>query len=345
MGDDDIHSHPAKVPTTSAGPPLPSIVYGGGLDETRGEAVHRSIVALATAVAALGTVISLALVGPSAVSQAAGASRPYYLSLGDSYSIGYQPGIGGTSGYTGYVAGKLNLKPENFGCGGATTSSLIGSKGCGDPASQDAVHYTGITQERAVLNFIAAHKGAVHLVTISIGGNDFDGCTTVTCVKSAMPSMGTGVKSLVGSIEKALAGASDTGARIIGLTYPDVDLGLYVYPDDPPTSAAVSLAKSSILAFDDLINPTLKKSYLSVSGTSFVDVTSAPYMKATRGDDTSLSLTEHVAPYGTVPVAVGEVCQLTYFCSQGNIHANTTGYDFIGSLVVADYRLLARTAH
>ena len=249
------------------------------------------------------------------------------------------------SGYTGYVAGKLNLRPENFGCGGATTSSLIGSKGCGDPASQDAVHYTGITQERAALNFIAAHKGAVRLVTISIGGNDFDGCTTVPCVKSAMPPMEAGVKSLVGSVEKALVGASDTGARIIGLTYPDVDLGLYVYPDNPPAPAAVSLAKSSILAFDDLINPTLKKSYLSVSGTSFVDVTSAPYMKATRGDDTSLSLTEDVAPYGTIPVAVGEVCQLTYFCSQGNIHADTSGYTFIGSLVVAQYRSLARSAH
>ncbi|MGA3146490.1 MAG: GDSL-type esterase/lipase family protein [Acidimicrobiales bacterium] len=306
--------------------------------------MNRSIVAPATAMVAVGTVLSLALVSPS-VSQAAGPPRPYYLSLGDSYSIGYQPGIGGTSGYTGYVAGKLNLQPENFGCGGATTSSLVGTKGCGDPASQDAVHYTGITQERAALNFIAAHKGAVHLVTISIGGNDFDGCTTVPCVKSAMPPMEAGVKSLVGSVERALVSASDTGARIIGLTYPDVDLGLYVYPHNPPASAAVSLAKSSILAFDDLINPTLKKSYLSVSGTSFVDVTSAPYMKATRGDDTSLSLIEELAPYGTVPVAVGEVCQLTYFCSQGNIHADTAGYTFIGSLVVAQYRSLARTAH
>ena len=41
-----------------------------------------------------------------------------------------------------------------------------------------------------------------------------------------------------------------------------------------------------------------------------------------------------MAPYGRLPVAVGEVCQLTYFCTQGNIHAHTTGYNFIGSLVV-----------
>lgn len=302
--------------------------------------MHRSIVFLATVGVAVGTVLSFVLVGAPGVHQAAGDTHPYYLSLGDSYSIGYQPGLGGTAGYTGYVAGKLDLTPENFGCGGATSSSIIDAKGCGDPASQDAVRYSGITQEQAALDFIADHKGAVRLVTVSIGGNDFDGCSTAPCVKSAMPSMESNIKSLANSLEKALAKASDTDARIIGLTYPDVDLGLYVYPHQPPTSASVTQARSSILAFDDLINLTLKKSYLSVSRTSFVDVTSAPYLKATRGDDTSLSLTEMLAPYGAIPVAVAEVCQLTYFCSQGNIHADTQGYAFIGSLVVADERSL-----
>ena len=47
---------------------------------------------------------------------------------------------------------------------------------------------------------------------------------------------------------------------------------------------------------------------------SFVNVTSAPYGKATRGDDTSLNLKEYVPPYGRVPVAVSEICHLTYFC-------------------------------
>ena len=38
-----------------------------------------------------------------------------------------------------------------------------------------------------------------------------------------------------------------------------------------------------------------------------------------------------------IPTAVWEICTLTYFCSQGNIHANTKGYKFIGTLAVADY--------
>jgi hypothetical protein len=71
-----------------------------------------------------------------------------------------------------------------------------------------------------------------------------------------------------------------------------------------------------------------------------VNVISVPYRKATQGDDTSLSFTEYVPLYGRVPAAAGEVCHLTYFCSQGNIHANTHGYSFIGKLVVADYRSL-----
>jgi hypothetical protein len=116
-----------------------------------------------------------------------------------------------------------------------------------------------------------------------------------------------------------------------------VDLGLYVYPTNPPTAANVSIAQSSIAAFDDLINPTLSQSYLSVPVGSFVNVTSARFGNATEGDDTPLSATEQVTPYGTQPDAVGEICQLTYFCSQGNIHADTAGYTFIGELAVSQY--------
>jgi len=268
--------------------------------------------------------------------QAASAALPYYLSLGDSYSIGYQPGIGATTGFTGYIAGQLDMQAENFGCGGATTTSMLDSEGCGDPASQDAVPYSD-TQEQAALAFIAAHPGQVSLITMSIGGNDFDGCSTASCVQAAMPTMEANIETMVSSLAAALRSASDTNARIIGLTYPDVDLGLYVYPTNPPTAANVSIAQSSIASFDDLINPTLSQSYLSVPVGSFVNVTSAPFGNATEGDDTPLSTTEQVPPYGSQPAAVGEICQLTYFCSQGNIHADTAGYNFIGQLAVSQY--------
>jgi GDSL-like Lipase/Acylhydrolase family/Bacterial Ig domain len=286
------------------------------------------------------TVIFLAAgLSSASTSQAASATLPYYLSLGDSYSIGYQPGIGGTDGFTGYIAGKLQMQAEKFGCGGATTTSMLGSNGCTDPASQNAVPYSN-TQEQAALGFIAAHPGVVSLITMSIGGNDFDGCSTAPCVEAAMPVMEANIKSMVSALSTALASASDVNARIIGLTYPDVELGFYVYPTNPPSAANVTSAQSSVLAFDDLINPTLSESYASVPIGSFVDVTSAPFGNATQGDDTPLSSTEQVAPYGSQPDAVGEICQLTYFCSLGNIHANTSGYTFIGQLAVAHYESL-----
>jgi len=39
----------------------------------------------------------------------ASKTTTYYVSVGDSYSVGYQPGLGATSGYTGYVAKKTHL--------------------------------------------------------------------------------------------------------------------------------------------------------------------------------------------------------------------------------------------
>ncbi|MGD0312845.1 MAG: GDSL-type esterase/lipase family protein [Acidimicrobiales bacterium] len=291
-----------------------------------------------TAVAVATGVIAVALVALPGVSRAATPKEPYYLSLGDSYSVGYQPGLGSTSGYTGYVAQRLRMQLENFGCGGATTASVIQSLGCGDPAGEHAVSYPGTTQEQAAVDFIAAHPRAVGLVTVSIGGNDFDGCSGAPCVAAAMPTMQKNLETLVAVLSTALAKASDAHTAIIGLTYPDVDLGFYVYPARPPTTADVALAQASVTAFDDLINPTLSASYRSVTRGSFIDVTSAPDGPASQGDDTDLHRTERVRGYGIVPDAVGEVCDLTYFCSQGNIHATTEGYHFIGKLIVASYR-------
>ncbi len=160
------------------------------------------------------------------------------------------------------------------------------------------------------------------------------------CIETADTDITTNVTSLVGALDAALATAGDTNAEIIGITYPDVILGDWVYPTGDPDQ---SLAGLSVTAFDSLINPTLEAAYTSVPNGSFVNVTQAPYKYATAGDDTPFPPTggvKNVSPYGKIPLAVAEICQLTYFCSQGNIHANTKGYDFIGKLIVADYKSL-----
>ena len=117
------------------------------------------------------------------------------MSLGDSYSVGYQPGLGATPGYTAVVARATRLTLVNFGCGGATTTSLISTVGCPDvlPHTAAAVSYPTTTQEAAAEAFLTAHRGHIGLITVSISGNDVTACATqanpISCVSAAVASI------------------------------------------------------------------------------------------------------------------------------------------------------------
>jgi lysophospholipase L1-like esterase len=306
---------------------------------------QRTFLSVTLSVLVAGVVALVGLAVAPGVSQAAKAPPKYYLSLGDSYSVGNQPGLGATAGYTAYVAKKTKDQLENFGCGGATTTSILNAVGClesgfGPVAATDAVPYPTTTQEHAAIAFIQAHPGQVGLITVSIGGNDVTSCAkaanTVTCVVNATSTITTNVTKLVGDLDAALVANGDTSARIVGLTYPDVILGDYVFPVGKTNT---SLANLSVTAFDALINPALKTAYTGVPEGSFVNVTVAPYKRATAGDDTPLTSTAKLRSYGVIPDAVWEICKLTYYCAQGDIHPNTKGYDFIAKLIVADLGL------
>ena len=278
------------------------------------------------------------VLGAGQAAQAAGTSKTYYVSLGDSYSVGYQPDRGSTPGYTVVVAKATRLTLVNFGCGGATTTSLVSSVGCPDvlPHTTGGVTYPTTTQEAAALSFLNAHRGHIGLITVSIGGNDVTACASqsnpISCVAGAV----SGITKNVTSLAAALRAAAGPKVPLIGLTYPDVILGSYVYPTHPAGAAALSLAKLSVVAFKSLINPALTKAYGSAQG-SLVDVTKA------TGAYVPLTKTVHSRTYGTIPAAVASVCTLTWFCAQGNIHATTKGYTLIGNLVVARYATVRRS--
>jgi lysophospholipase L1-like esterase len=295
---------------------------------------HRVTLGLITLIACAAAVGGLAWPG---VAQASKAKPLYYVSVGDSYSVGYQPGLGATTGYTGYVAKKFHLTLANFGCAGATTTSIIDTVGCPDvlPRTTGARAYPTTTQAAAAEAFLTAHRGRVGLITVSIGGNDVTACAAqaspLPCVTAAVDSIKTNVTSLVMGL-RATAGPK---VRIIGLTYPDVILGEYVYPALPATPARTSLASLSVVAFKSLINPSLAAAYRAGNG-SFVDVTAA------TGAYTALTKTTTLAPYGSIPSAVAKVCTLTWFCKEGNIHATTKGYALIGRLVAARYAVVRK---
>jgi len=195
--------------------------------------------------------------------------------------------------------------------------------------------YPTTTQAAAAEAFITAHRGHIGLITVSIGGNDVTACAAqanpIPCVGTAV----TNIEKNVTTLATDLRAAAGPKVPLIWLTYPDMFLGVYVYPTQPATAPRLALASESVVAFKSLINPALGKAYAAAGG-AFVDVTAA------TGAYTPLTTTVTVAPYGTIPRAVARVCTLTWFCAVGNIHATSTGYALIGKLVAARYATLRR---
>jgi lysophospholipase L1-like esterase len=293
-----------------------------------------AVLATSTAMATMAALGALALPGTPA--RAAASSPTYYVSLGDSYSVGYQPVPGGaTPGYATYVAARTHLTLVNFGCAGATTTSLLQTVGCPDllPHTAGGQSYPTTTQAAAALAFITAHHGHIGLITVTIGGNDIVPCATKPNAASCVVTAASGISINVTALASQLRAAAGAKVPIIGSTYPDVILGSYVWPVHPPSATAISLAKLSVPAFKAIINPTLAKSYAK-SGGSFVDVTRA------SGAYTSLTRTVDTKTYGTIPVPVAAVCSLTWFCARGNIHPRDAGYTLIGKLIVARYHAM-----
>ena len=299
--------------------------------------MNRTLRIMLTAVA-LGAVSFAAACSSSSSSPTTTAPSTYYVSVGDSYAAGYQPVVSDPStgraspGYVTYVATHLKMQLVNFGCPGATTTSLLTEVGCATTlkGQAGARSYPSSTQIAAAVSFIKAHSGHIGLITVSISGNDVTACAKqanpVPCVAAASASIKTNVASAADQL-RAAAGAS---VPIMGLTYPDVILGSWVYPTHPPSATQMALAGLSVTAFKTIINPALQAAYATAQA-SFVDVTQL------TGAYTPLTTTVNDPTYGTIPAAVASVCTLTWYCQLGNIHPRDPGYAAIGKFIVSAY--------
>jgi hypothetical protein len=279
------------------------------------------------------TALALAALAPAAQAASKPAAQ-YFLSMGDSYSVGYQDSLGHTT-HNGPADQLLPLarkrgyrfKLVNLGCSGATSGSMLTQKDCpADGRAPGAAAYPGQTQVQAAVAFMRKHPGQVGLVTISIGGNNTTPCIPqadrIACVRTAMKTVSRDVTTIV----KQLRAAGGKRVRIVGSSYPDVVLGGWVRPDVFGTQGP-TIAAESLTAFSQSVNPGLRKAYASAGG-AFVDVTRAtgaygPFV--TTNDPT----------YGEIPVPVAKVCTLTYFCSKLGIHMTTPGYHIIATLEAA----------
>ena len=255
-------------------------------------------------------------------------SPQYYVSLGDSYAAGYQPGKGNTKeGFVYQVPGLAkkrgySLKIVNFGCGGATTKSLMEQVGCPKDGLGPGAKPYSKTQIAAATGFIKANRKNIALITVSISGNDVTACVRASDPIACVAAATAAIKANVGEAAKQLRAAAGRKPVIVGTTYPDVVLGAWVRGNP-------NIANLSVIAFKSLINPALKESY-ALGGGKFVDVT------AETGAYGEMSAMETLAPYGSIPKPVADVCKISWYCEKGDIHLNGSGYKIIARMVAAE---------
>jgi lysophospholipase L1-like esterase len=297
----------------------------------------------------LGGAMALLVCFAAIVSQAgakstapAKATVHYYLALGDSLSVGYQPnsaghGIETTQGYVNdiYAVAKTkikDLKLVQLGCPGDTTTSLLTGKGNDASAKEFKCDRKGGSQLKAAEAFLKAHatKGEVPLITLDIGANDVDSCVTdasagVSAVESCVA---TGVKTLETNMPKILAGIKKAAPK--GTALAAMNLYDPVLADELSTDSSDASLGSLSLDLIPGINTAIAKAD-TAAGFKTADVAAAFNTYDTTPESTvgtSLASTASSEPTDLV-----NICDLTWMCAAPpvgpNIHANKQGYSLI----------------
>jgi lysophospholipase L1-like esterase len=241
----------------------------------------------------------------------------YYLSLGDSLAASFQPNGDDTHGYAeqlyaSLVAADPKLRLVKLGCGGESTVSMrFGSQyptvvlSCGTPSYYKHVLYSKGTQLAEAVSFLQAHKDKVALVTIDIGANDLSRLDAqgnlVTCLFEPA-GCATQTARMVENLSAILAdlrAAAGPDVPIVAMSYYDVFAPLCV--SDPSLLFVCGRV--------DDFNATLVDTY-GAAGDPVADIAGA------FENDNLVNCAAHV-------------CDWTWFCALGDIHANTAGYGVI----------------
>lgn len=231
-----------------------------------------------------------------------------YVALGDSLAAGYQPGGSELrdSAYPALAANRLagdgaDLRLENLGCSGETTTSLLEGGKC------DFTEGSQIEQAEKVL---ADAKGEVGLVTIDIGGNDLLACVRggatidTACVDRGVAT----VRRNLPTILERLTKAAGDGVPVLVLGYYNPWVAAKAV--DQPIKG-VEEAANGYAALSDAIEKAAKG-----AGATFVGLDEA----FATNDTTPTTLGGR-----TVPENAARVCTLTNLCSARDIHFSDEG--------------------
>jgi lysophospholipase L1-like esterase len=268
------------------------------------------------ALAAAAITIATAAAALAAAPARAQPASAYYLALGDSLANGEQWGPAGEvyqQGYAQDIAAATGLTLVDLGCsGGETTATFVSGGICSYPGSG--------SQLAAAEAFLSAHPGQVAMVSLDIGADNFGPCFTGTGLSPAC--LATAEAQVILQLPQILAGlrsAAGTGVPIVAMNYYDPYLGLWL--DGGPSQAEAQATVAAVAAFN-----TAEVAEYTLYGVPVADV----YNAFAAGQ---------LLPLGTygsqqVPQNVAQTCQLTWYCSHGNIHADTTGYQLIASTLL-----------
>jgi lysophospholipase L1-like esterase len=251
----------------------------------------------------------------------------YYLSLGDSLAVGYQPPARPPTAYKrGYAdqlfeivhAANPSLRLVKLGCGGETTDGIIDGV--------DFCPYPDGSQLAQAVDLVQSHPGRIRMITIDAGGNDvFDSCMDFDtgvldpdCVNAALPGIQANLRTIIQTLR-----AAAPGVPIYGMTYHDPLLGFWVLgPNGSPGDPA--LAQADAAAWD-VFNEGLVAAY-EAEGVPVADVAGAFAVS----DFTHFVQLRGV---GLVPLSVANDCTWTWNCTPPPLgwdpHANTAGYGVI----------------
>ncbi len=272
----------------------------------------------------LGAVVATVLAVAAPQASAHGRPSAYYVALGDSLAAGYQPdpAIGRDQGYVARVHRALGhgTKLQNFGCDGATTTTLLSGGG-------SCTYGPASSQLAAAERFLRRNRSQIRVVTIDIGGNDVNRCAAggtidQACTLTALGTLSTNLGQIVSRLR-----AAAPSARIVGMTYYNPYLAGWLRGTAGQAVVQQSLPMSALL------NQILTGVYTAA------DVRVADVAAAFASTD--LTTTAELPGVGTVPLAVARICTWTWMCVPGrtpDIHPTSAGHQIIANAYLAQIR-------